>query len=168
MRNKERAAFSLVELTLAIGVAAFCLLAVFGLLPVAQTSHQAASEQTVANHLASEVISDLRATLKSTPPTSQTSPQFELTVGDPGASASTETLFFREGAEVIGPPGTSATAVTPAPRYRVTVFLSPGSGRRATTGRILVTWPAMADPDPGTPPVRYSGSFESFVALDRN
>ena len=168
MKNRLEASFSLVEVTLAIGVAAFCLLAVFGLLPVAQTSHQAASEQTIANHLASEIISDLRATRKTTPPTSQTSPQFGLTVGSPGESALTQTLFFREGAEVIGPPGTDPTAVSPTPRYRITVFLTPGSGRRATTGRILVTWPAMADPVPATLPARYTGSFETFIALDRN
>lgn len=167
--NRSERAFSLVELTLAIGVAAFCLLAVFGLLPVAQSSHQNASEQTVANGLTSEVISDLRATQKTNPPTPQTSPRFDLTVGSAGDPSSTETLFFRDGAEVIGRPNTAASAADPLPRYRVTVFLTPpGTGRRATTGRILVTWPAMADPVPGVLPTKYIGSLETFVALDRN
>lgn len=169
MKTANTGGFSLVELTLAIGVAAICLLAVFGLLPVAQTSHQTASEQTVANGLSSEIASDLRATQKATSPSSQTSPRFALVVPPAGVAASTQTLYFREGAEVIGPPGTAASAVAPAPRYRATVFLSPPlSGRTALHGRILITWPAMADPLPGTLPARYAGSLEMFVALDRN
>ena len=161
--------FSLVELTLAIGVAAFCLLAVFGLLPVAQSSHQTASEQTVANGLTSEIISDLRATHKTTPPTAQVSPRFGLTIGASSGPSSAETLFFRDGADVIGPPDTPAVGADPLPRYRATVVLTPpASGRRATTGRILVTWPAMADPVPGSAPTKYNGSLETFVALDRN
>jgi type II secretory pathway pseudopilin PulG len=168
MSDREQA-FSLVELTLAIGVAAFCLLAVFGLLPVAQSSHQTASEQTVANGLTSEIISDLRATHKTAPPTPQVSPRFGLAVGAPGAPSSAETLFFRDGADVIGPPDTPAVGADPLPRYRATVVLTPpASGRRATTGRILVTWPAMADPVPGSAPTKYNGSLETFVALDRN
>ena len=168
MSGRE-AGFSLVELTLAIGVAAFCLLAVFGLLPVAQSSHQAASEQTVANGLTSEIISDLRATHRTTPPTAQVSPRFGLTIGAAGAASSSETLFFRDGADVIGPPDTPAAGAIPLPRYRATVFLTPpASGRMATTGRILVTWPAMADPLPARPPTKYNGSLETFIALDRN
>ena len=168
MKAHEQA-FSLVELTLAIGVAAFCLLAVFGLLPVAQTSHQAASEQTVANGLTSEIVSDLRATQKTTPPTSQVSPRFRLTVDAPGGSGSVQTLYFRDGADVIGVPDTPAAGAVPLPRYRATIFLQPPSaGRHATTGRVLITWPAMADRVPGVPPAKYSGSLETFVALDRN
>lgn len=169
MKGRDTNAFSLVELTLAIGVAAFCLLALIALILAAQTSHIAASEQTGANDLTSELLSDLIAAQKTTPPSSQTSPSFGLSVGKPGDGSSTETLYFREGGEVIGPPQTNANGVVPAPRYRATIFLMPpGSGRGATLGRILITWPALADPNPSTLPSRYNGSFETFVALDRN
>lgn len=40
------AAFSLVEVTLALGVTGFCLIAILGLIPVGISSNQAASEQT--------------------------------------------------------------------------------------------------------------------------
>lgn len=170
MSRYRNRAFSLVELTLALGVASVCLLAIFGLLPVAQSSHRTASEQTVGNDLASEIISDLRATQKTNPAIAQTSPRYGLTIGAAGAAASTQTLFFRDGAEVIGAPDTAAASASPAPRYRATVFLSPPptAGRAATTGRVLVTWPALADPVPGNTPSKYSGSFEVFVGLDRN
>ena len=54
-------AFSLVELTLSLGIAAFCLIGVFGLMPVSvQTSRNAASQAAAANIMAA-VIADLRA-----------------------------------------------------------------------------------------------------------
>jgi len=169
MNCRREAGFSLVEVTLAIGVTAFCLLAVFGLLPIAQTSHQNASEQSVMSHLTSEILSDLKATRRTTPASSQNSPRFGLAVDAPGSGSSIHTLFFREGGATIGPADTDAAGADPAPRYRATIFLAPPvDARSATTGRILVTWPAMADPISGTAPTRYSGSLETFVALDRN
>ncbi|MEN3371319.1 MAG: hypothetical protein V7609_3462 [Verrucomicrobiota bacterium] len=170
MNRPHEAGFSLVEVTLAIGVTAFCLLAVFGLLPIAQTSHQNASEQSVMSHLTSEIISDLKATQRSTPASSQNSPRFGLAVDAPGAGSSTHTLFFREGGATIGPADTDAMGTDPVPRYRATIFLTPptANARGATTGRIFVTWPAMADPVSGTAPTKYSGGLETFVALDRN
>lgn len=167
MRIAKASGFSLIEVTLAIGVAAFCLVVVFGLLPVAQQSQQTASEQTAAANLISEVVSDLRAAERPNPPTPSISPHFGLTVG--AAAALSETLYFRDGADVIGPPGTLAASANPRPRYRVTIFFNaPTGGREALTGRILVTWPALADPQPDTAPSKYSGSLESFIAIDRN
>ena len=61
--SKSRAAaFSLVEVTLALGVAAFCLLAVLGLLPVGVQTNRNASSQTIASNIIATVVSDLRTT----------------------------------------------------------------------------------------------------------
>src|SRR5438874_4482039 len=57
-------AFSLVEVTLAIGVAAFCLLAVFGLVPIGVQTNRNATSQTAAANIMAAVIADLRATPK--------------------------------------------------------------------------------------------------------
>lgn len=170
MKTRLAKAFSLVELTLAIGVAAFCLLTLIALLPVAQNSHFTASEQTGANNLTSLIISDLKATQKTIPPTSKDSPGFGLTEGIPGSGTSMQTLYFRKGGDVIGPPGTNADGAIPAPRYRATIFLTaPATSKRsALLGRVLITWPALADPNSGIAPSQYSGSLETFVALDRN
>ena len=71
-----RAAFSLVEVTLAIGIAAFCLIAVFGLVPVAVLTNRNATSQTAATNVMASVIADLRAT-----PQTTTSPQYGITFG---------------------------------------------------------------------------------------
>ena len=54
-------AFSLVEVTLALGIAAFCLIAVFGLVPVGVQTNRNATSQTAATNILSSVVSDIRA-----------------------------------------------------------------------------------------------------------
>jgi len=53
--------FSLVELTLAIGVAAFCLIAVFGLIPVGVQTNRNSTSETQATTIIALAIADLRA-----------------------------------------------------------------------------------------------------------
>src|SRR5437867_7336907 len=60
-------AFSLVEVTLALGVAAFCLIAVLGLLPTGLKTQQASTEQTTANTIVSQIVADLNAALRLPP-----------------------------------------------------------------------------------------------------
>ena len=57
-------AFSLVEVTLALGIAAFCLIAVFGLVPVGVQTNRNATSQTTATNILSSVVSDIRASPK--------------------------------------------------------------------------------------------------------
>src|SRR5215475_11700721 len=59
-RLRSVASFSLVELTLALGVAAFCLIAVFGLVPVGVQTNRNATSETAATNILSSVVSDLR------------------------------------------------------------------------------------------------------------
>ncbi len=54
------AGFSLVELTLALGVAAFCLIAVFGLMPVGVQTNRNATSQTRATNIAAAVARPAR------------------------------------------------------------------------------------------------------------
>src|SRR5258707_5615695 len=61
------AAFSLVEVTLAIGIAAFCLIAVFGLVPVAVLTNRNATSQTAAANIMAAVVANLRATPETCP-----------------------------------------------------------------------------------------------------
>jgi len=155
---RRTAGFSLVEVTLALGVAGFCLVALLGLLPVALNSNRAAIEQTAANGILSAIIADLRAT----PPTAPrgvaaTSQQYSIPIpanGSPG----TNTIFFNSDRQVV--------ATAPLGRYLLTIaFLPPpgGSGARAATMMDLkVTWPAAAAA------TNAAGSVETFVALDRN
>jgi hypothetical protein len=55
-------AFSLVEVALALGVAAFCLIAILGLLPAGLNTNQTSTRQTTANGILSSIVADLRGT----------------------------------------------------------------------------------------------------------
>ena len=65
---------------------------------------------------------------------------------------------------------------TQDPRFRVTLFItappvaaSPAPTQKvATTVRMLITWPALADPQASTTPGKFSGSYEVVIALNRN
>jgi uncharacterized protein (TIGR02598 family) len=138
------AAFSLVEVTLALGIAAFCLIAVFGLMPVGVQTNRNATSQTAATNLIPAVVADLRAT----PTSSATSPQFAITFG------TAKTLYF-DGA------GQAVTSLATNSRYQVNItFPSSPTGLRYAD--IKVTWPAAATP------ANASGSAELFAAFDRN
>src|SRR5207248_1091899 len=56
MLRPHTAGFSLIEVALALGVAAFALVAIIGLIPVGLNSNQASSEQTAAAGLAAGII----------------------------------------------------------------------------------------------------------------
>jgi type II secretory pathway pseudopilin PulG len=58
------AAFSLVEITLAIGIAAFALIATFAMLPTGLKVQQTSSHDTVGNKILAEIIGDMRAAVR--------------------------------------------------------------------------------------------------------
>jgi len=143
--NRKTSAFSLVEVTLALGVAAFCLIAVFGLLPVGVQTNRNATSQTAGTNIIAAVAADLRAT----PTTSTTSSEFGITFG------TNATLYFDSA-------GQASTSLGLNSRYRLSVTWNGSSALRYADLR--VTWPAAADPTTTTP----SGYVESFAAFDRN
>lgn len=149
-------AFSLVEVTIAIGIAGFCLLALFGLLPISLKSNQAAIQQTLGNSLLSNVAADLRNTPLTSPRGAATSsPQFEIPIPAKLQGASNTFYFTSEGQKVPDQAGA---------RFRLTVtFPTNGPGvRSASLANVKITWP------PGAAVDKASGSAETFVALDRN
>jgi uncharacterized protein (TIGR02598 family) len=151
-------AFSLVEITLALGVAAILLIAVSALLPIGLQTSYNATEQTTSSDILAAVIADLRATAPTSPRGSDaTSAQFGINIpGNSGGSRSAATLYFDSEGEVL--PSANGS------RYRLTVtFPSNGGGlRTATFLHLKMTWPAAVDP------TNAIGSAETFVALDRN
>ena len=144
-------AFSLVEVTLALGVAAISLLVIFSLLPIGLQTNQRAIEQTASADILSAVTSDLRAT-------PVTNPRGSAATSTPAAgSTGTITLFFNSA-------GQSATSLQSDSRYRMTAtFVSNGGGAKtATFADLKVTWPA------GAAIANAQGSAEMFAAFDRN
>jgi type II secretory pathway pseudopilin PulG len=178
LHRRRHSAFSLVEVTLAMGVAAFALVAIFGLLPVGLNSNLASINQTAATSLATRLVADLRGQSKLVGTNSVTQLyQIQLPAKGPG-STTYQTLFLREDGSVAQtgvPTSNQAINLTQNPRYRATVVFNPppnASPKTATTARILITWPAVVDQAATTSaanmPKNYTGSFETVIALDRN
>jgi len=147
LSNRKQAAFSLVEVTLALGVAAFCLLAVFGLMPVGVQTNRNATSQTAAANIMAAVVADLRAT----PKANTTSSKFGITF------LAITTLYF-DGS------GQFATLADANSRYQLNVTWNVAGACSATLpcADLKVTWPAAATPANAT------GSAETFAAFDRN
>jgi len=164
--HSSKAGFSLAEVTLALGIAAFCLIAVFGLLPVGLTSNQNSTEQTTAASIVTAVAADLR----STPSTSSKSSLYNISIpASGGASNSPQHLYCD--ASGSNTDASSAPYTYTTGNYRVSVaFTPPSTGSKAATAvRILVTWPAVIENTAnGSWPSRFSGSFETITALNRN
>lgn len=146
-------AFSLVEVTLALGVTAISMITIFGLLVTGSKINDTAVEQSASNDFLSAVTADLRAT----PKTNTTSGQFAINIPAGGATGST-TLYFNT-------QGGYTTALASDSRYRMVIsFLNNGgNARTATFADIKITWPARAGETGAN-----TSSAETFLALDRN
>ncbi len=171
-RALERCSFSLVEVTLALGVAAVSLLAIFALLPVGLKTNQVAIEHRASADVLSGVVADLRATPVTNPRGgAATSPRFAIEIpANPTSNVTTTTLFFNTAGQCstdlegsAKPDGSSWDPPLHA-RYRVTItFMPNGPGTRtATLVNLKTTWPAAAEVG------NTDGSAELFLALDRN
>ena len=145
MKKQFTSAFSLIELTVTIGIAAFCLIAVLGLMPVGMRTNRNATSQTAATNIMAAVISDLRAT----PKANNTSSQFAITFGTPTPA----TLYFDGSGQFTTTPGANS-------RYQLNVTWYGTTGLRYAD--LKVTWPAAATT------ANASGSTEMFIAFDRN
>ena len=123
------AGFSLVEVTLALGVVAIALLGVFSLLPVGLKVNQIATQQGASADILSLIAADLRSTPITTPRgAATTSPQLNISIpANPVAANSVMTLYFSES-------GQSAIARQANSRYLATItFLPNGTGSRTAT-----------------------------------
>jgi uncharacterized protein (TIGR02598 family) len=156
------AAFSLVEVTLALGVAAFCLVAVLGLLPTGLKTQQASVQQTTANHVMTEILGDLRADVRLPP--GQASKEGDSGFGLHGhwAQVSTpDTLYFTNQATMTGTLNAASAPADAAFRAKITYLFPPTAS--TTVAKIIVSWPAQVDPAASTP----AGSVETFIAVNR-
>src|SRR5215831_14851407 len=172
MKKLPAPAFSLVELTLALGIAAFCLITVFALVPVAVLTNRSATSQTAATNICALTVADLRAAKTASPmlgitmPTDPTSPpQFVppdvVPCSGGHTSVASQVRYFDSQGQATG-------LFTTSSLYRLTVTFVKNTTATATTGatyvNVKVTWPAAIDPCVITP----GGSVEMFAALDRN
>lgn len=157
------AAFTLAEVTLALGVAALALIAVMGMLPVGLKVQQTSASQTKANAVMSQAIDFLRADVR-LPPGQVKKAQGDWTNlnGHWQSVAVPDTLFFTNDGKQNGY-GTGSAPAAPADAvFRATItYLFPPT---ATTSiaKITVSWPAAQ-----SDLTKVAGSIEMFAAVNR-
>jgi len=160
-------AFSLVEVTLTLGVAAFCLVAVIGLLPVSLQTNQAATQETTANGILSAVVSDIRTVPIDPKGPGNSSKQFKLYFPKDHGNEQPRFLYFSN----EGSTGTKADHPTTDTVFYATIEYMPdpiGAGSRtATLMHVKVAWPyaGVTPPTQGPAP---AGFVETFLSLDWN
>jgi len=175
MRSSRASAFSLIEVTMAIGIASFGLLTVFGLLPAGLNTTQASIQQTGAGNVVAGIVADLQeaptagqiASASAAGKTlSASSPRYGINVSSASSSPVKITPFYLDEGGTKVTSASSATA-----RYQVNVtIMNPQSTtlpvsppvRTATMALVQISWPAAATP------ANAQGSLSSFVALDIN
>jgi uncharacterized protein (TIGR02598 family) len=140
---------------IAIGIAAFCLVTMLGLIPSGMKAVNATTEQTAATAIISEVMTDLR----DTPLGSNTSPILAIQLPTNGSTNdigfTNATNFYVNESCTLYPTNTSLDA-----RYGVTLSLS-NSSVFITTARVQVWWPSVAAPSNAV------GSVEAISAIMR-
>ena len=168
------AGFSLVEVTFALGVAAFCLLVLLGLLPTGLKTQQSGIQQTTANQIISQLSSFLRADVRL--PSGQTSKACPDNPPDADCDwsnlnnhwrsvATPDTMYFTNEGKPTGtvtqPNNIPANAVF---RAKISYYSPPTPEYTTSLASIRVTWPAAADPDNNGVP---AGSVATFLAVNR-
>jgi uncharacterized protein (TIGR02598 family) len=150
VKKRSTAAFSLVELTFVIGIAAFCLLAVFGLVPIGVQTNRNATSQTAATNILSSVVSDIRAS----PPGQAATAKYLIN----RAKLSTTTLYFDGQGHATTSPGANS-------RYRLNVKIAnnPFGPVYPNYAWLKVNWPAAVDPLSTT--ITPSGSVETVASV---
>jgi uncharacterized protein (TIGR02598 family) len=163
-RSRATAAFSLVEVVLAIGVAAFCLLTVLGLLAAGLKTQQASMQQTTANRIMATIFGDLRADVRLPPGQQAKSQEGVMGLGLHGhwANVATpDTLYFTNEGKKTGSANAGSPPADAVFRAKVTYFFPPSQSTSACS--IIISWPAAVDPTTGTP----AGKVQTFFAVNR-
>jgi uncharacterized protein (TIGR02598 family) len=158
----KSAGFSLVEITLALGVAAVSLIVLLGLLAVGVTTQQTSMQQTTANDIVTMILGDLRADVRLPP--GQASKEGDSGFGLHGhwlAVAQPDTLYFTNQAKLTGTLNGTTAPADAAFRATITYLSPPNTSTSSAT--VIVSWPAPADPATTIP----AGSVKTFIATNR-
>ena len=146
-------AFSLVEVVIAIGVAAFCLVAMLGLFPTGLKSVKNTIDQTAAAGYLDAIALDL----SSIPLGSNTSSLYGLTLpARGGSSTSTTNFYFNDDGTLTSSSSSVST------RYRVQLsFSNNPASPLVTSAQIQVSWPPTASL------ANALGNLESVIMINR-
>jgi uncharacterized protein (TIGR02598 family) len=153
--------FSLVEVTLALGVAAFCLVGILGMLPVGLKTQQAGVQQTTANAIISQILGDLRADVRLPP--GKASKEQDAGLGLNGhwaAVATPDTLYFTNEGRKTGSLNAATAPADAAFRATITYRLPPTD--TTSLASITISWPAAQNDL-----TKVAGSVETLIAVNR-
>jgi len=162
MRRFKSSAFSLVEVTLALGVAAVSLLIIAAMLPISIKTNQASANQTVANGIISQIADDLRAAARLPP--GQVSKQFSL---DPSKGIkgrwdpTPQYIYFDYDGRPTNTNPNQSTAPSDA-LYRVTLTYRLPPTDTTSLADIKVSWPAAQ-----SDLTKVAGSVVTVVSINR-
>jgi len=179
LRRPFRSGFSLIEVTIALGIATFCLVALFALLPMGLNQNRDTIEQTVATSIAANIAADIRASLQAqlddkknnrTPRTQSESFKIDLPFDGNGAISVANNARWQGGFdEAQSHYDTGGGAISPddttKARYRAVVEYHPDTtNNKSVSARIVVSWPARVDWTTGTGQ-KPSGSVDTVTAF---
>src|SRR5438093_10397261 len=154
----ETAGFSLVEVTLALGVAAICLIAMLGLMPTSLKTQQNSVRQTTANQIISQIYAVLRADVAlppgqankvcPDPPDPNVPCNWGALHGHWYNQAAPDTMYFTYEGIQTGSVGTNGNPGDPPAdavfRAKITYRFPPSE--TTSLADIAVSWPAKVDP----------------------
>ena len=86
--KSRTAAFSLIEIVLAVGIVSFALVGILGLFPVALDSAAASQDATQASFIAEEIFSGLKASASFVPDSTDREKGHSIDLSNPGPSQS--------------------------------------------------------------------------------
>ncbi|XHR27098.1 MAG: Verru_Chthon cassette protein B [Chthoniobacteraceae bacterium] len=141
------AAFSMVEIVVALGVASFTMVSMLGMLPIGLSNSRSSTAQTGAMNLITAIAADLKATASGAAAT----PRFAIVTN----ATSGQTYYFNE-------EGTVSTSLQSDSRYKASVQAVWMPSTSETVQRVTISWPAQASaPNLG-------GSADVVVSQSRN
>lgn len=138
VRNYQiRAAMTLVEVTVALGIAAFAIIIVIGLLPTGISSlREARAEQT-----ATDILTEIEIEIRQSSQDQNFTPRLEMMLPSAGGLA-TKTFFDSHG---LVTPESSGNAV-----YRATITRRNPTNPALEAWHIALDWPVLAEVPQGS------------------
>jgi uncharacterized protein (TIGR02598 family) len=137
-----------------MGIAAFCLVAMLGLIPTGMKSVKSATEQTAATAVLQEIVTDLRNTPAGSNTTSKLNIDLPL-AGTLGSSANGNTTFYMSESGAKYSNNTSLDA-----RYGVSLSMTNRS-IFITSAQVMVWWPSTVSA------TNAQGSVETITTILR-
>jgi len=152
---RSTAAFSMIELTLALGVAAFCMIVILGMLAVTLKTQQGGIQQTTSNEVVSQILGTLRAAVRHPGnPSNQLNLQ-HFPKGGPWDPTPDTVFFTNEGNQ-------QGSTISSSSVYRATInYIFPPTDTTSLAD-VVISWPAAQ-----TDLTKVAGSVETFIAINR-